>query len=64
MAVMMIKKNNSNPKVKQKQKQQKPLPSTARNVALSVLLATEQQEAYANLALFRFLSLVLFAPCV
>ncbi|MCI8336388.1 MAG: 16S rRNA (cytosine(967)-C(5))-methyltransferase RsmB [Peptococcaceae bacterium] len=60
---MMIKKNNSNPKVKQKQKQQKPLPSTARNVALSVLLATEQQEAYANLALNRFLSQVEFAPC-
>ena len=59
----MIKKTNRNRKSQQRQKQQKTLPQSARNVALQVLLATERQDAYANLALNRLLSQVEFAPC-
>ena len=59
----MIKKTNRNRKSQQRQKQQKNLPQSARNVALRVLLATERQDAYANLALNRLLLQVAFAPC-
>ena len=59
----MIKKTNGKRKSQQRQKQQKTLPQSARNVALQVLLATERQDAYANLALNRLLSQADFAPC-
>lgn len=49
--------------IKKKEKRQKALPLSARNMALETLLATERQDAYANLELNQRLSLVAFAPC-
>ncbi len=64
----MIKKKNNNyksfrgKKDGMKEKRQKALPLTARNIALETLLATERQDAYANLELNRRLSQATFAP--